>query len=444
MVLVGDHEREFEVFRTAIVRIYHLKGTVVGTGFLVGKQSILTCAHVVTAALGVPQSTSEKPSDFIELDFPFVDPGRKKRARVTCWVPVASNSVGDDIAVLTAVDSFSDSVEPLKLIDSDNFLEHKVRLLGFPKEHIEGIWATGILQDRLANSWIQLDAISAQHRTIEKGFSGAPVWDSVLKGVIGIAVAAEKRRDNASVTSAFVLPTALLKRVWVELDVKEDTSLSKTSSNKKQEAREQNRVNVNRGMHNLPLRPPCDSPQVQFPHHRKVNLFVSECHGANNRLLGDYGELTASLEKKNWRKADLDTATILLQITKKSKAGWLSPKSIERFPCSDLQMLDELWRDASDSRFGFSAQLRLWLDADSKPRRFDPETFREFGECVGWRKDDEWLRSYDSFIFSSGAPEGHLPSLRFPRAEEGINWFNTWKSSFKGFLARSIECWLNS
>ena len=67
-----------QVFRSAIARVYHQNGAVVGAGFLVSSRYILTCAHVVTTALGVI-STENLPSDLIELDFPLISPGQKIR-----------------------------------------------------------------------------------------------------------------------------------------------------------------------------------------------------------------------------------------------------------------------------------------------------------------------------------------------------------------------------
>lgn len=40
---------------SAVVRFRHPNGTVVGAGFLVGDRYVLTCAHVVSRALGLPE-----------------------------------------------------------------------------------------------------------------------------------------------------------------------------------------------------------------------------------------------------------------------------------------------------------------------------------------------------------------------------------------------------
>jgi hypothetical protein len=81
--------------KLAQVRIYATDGqTVVGSGFLVKGREVLTCAHVVTLALGQPDDTPKPPSDQVSLDFPFLGPGQHLTARVARWHPQ------DDIAVL--------------------------------------------------------------------------------------------------------------------------------------------------------------------------------------------------------------------------------------------------------------------------------------------------------------------------------------------------------
>jgi hypothetical protein len=157
-------------------------------------------------------------------------------------------------------------------------------------------------------------------------------------------------------------------------------------------------------------------------------------------LQANYEQLRTFLEAETWKEADLETIRVILQVAKKQKEGWLKAKDIDKFSCSDLCMIDQLWLDASSGQFGFSVQRRIWLDVNGQLGKFDPETFRNFGDCVGWRVNDDWIRHYKELDFSSGVPEGHFPSLRFPRAEDGMNWFETWKASFKGFLARVDSC----
>jgi hypothetical protein len=70
-----------QAFKSAIARIYHTSGAVVGAGFLVNDRQLLTCAHVVTAALGIPVNTSEASTDAIDVDFPLIAPDLKIKAK---------------------------------------------------------------------------------------------------------------------------------------------------------------------------------------------------------------------------------------------------------------------------------------------------------------------------------------------------------------------------
>jgi len=56
---------------TSVVRIYGPTcNNVVGAGFLVKDRLVLTCAHVVEAALGIGHSV-ELPNGTVQLDFPW-------------------------------------------------------------------------------------------------------------------------------------------------------------------------------------------------------------------------------------------------------------------------------------------------------------------------------------------------------------------------------------
>lgn len=206
----------FQAFKGAIARIYHANGAVVGAGFLVSDRHLLTCAHVVAAALSIAQNAQEKPTGSIELDFPLIAPGQKVKSRVVFWQPVNPPLSGEDIAGLELEGNSPISIQPVYLLATEDYWQHPIRIFGFPQGHDRGIWATATLRDRSANNWVQIDALAAQDRAVEKGFSGAPIWDESLQGVVGMAVAAEKRRED--VTAAFMIPTSILRAAWSDLD----------------------------------------------------------------------------------------------------------------------------------------------------------------------------------------------------------------------------------
>lgn len=86
------------------VRVLNASGTTVGVGALVGPQQILTCAHVVNAALGRDPRAQDQPQGEIIVEFA---DGLPLCAQVERWLPPPKErATGDDIAglVLTSTE----------------------------------------------------------------------------------------------------------------------------------------------------------------------------------------------------------------------------------------------------------------------------------------------------------------------------------------------------
>jgi hypothetical protein len=205
-------ENYLQIFRSAIARIYNTNGKVVGAGFLVSQQHLVTCAHVVTASLGIVTNTQDSPDGIIEVDFPLIAPGQKVKAKVVFWQPVNPGQSKEDIAGLQIEETLPIGVSPVQLVTTSNYWQHKFRIFGFPQGHDTGVWADGELRDLQATHWIQMEAIKVPGYQIEPGFSGSPIWDESLQGVVGMAVAAEKKREG--VKAAFMMPTTVLVETW--------------------------------------------------------------------------------------------------------------------------------------------------------------------------------------------------------------------------------------
>jgi Trypsin-like peptidase domain/Effector-associated domain 9 len=199
-----------QAFKSAIARIYHSNGAVVGAGFLVSNRHLLTCAHVVTAALGM--KTEEAPSIRVDLDFPLILPEQKVKAKVVFWGSPQGNN---DIAALELENQPPNGCDAVRLISSENFWNHPFQIFGFPSQRDFGVWASGVLRDKTAQGWVQMEDIKAQGYQVQPGFSGAPIWSENLEGVVGMAVAAEKKRED--VKAAFMIPTSMLVAAWQDL-----------------------------------------------------------------------------------------------------------------------------------------------------------------------------------------------------------------------------------
>jgi len=151
-------------------------------------------------------------------------------------------------------------------------------------------------------------------------------------------------------------------------------------------------------------------------------------------LKGAYVQLRQYLQAGQFKEADQETAKILLTLVGRLEEGWSRSHDIEQFPCPDFQILNRLWLNFSDGRFGFSVQRDVWLSLGAKSGEFSGQLFRRFGDCVGWRVNEDWL-AYSKLNFSKSAPIGHLPSLKSSRANQSMNSLGIWQDNLKSFLA---------
>ncbi len=118
----------------------------------------------------------------------------------------------------------------------------------------------------------------------------------------------------------------------------------------------------------------------------------------------DYTQLRDLLKAGNWKEADKETLTAMLKAADREQKGWLDSDSIEKFPCTDLRTIDQLWVKYSNGQFGFSVQKRIW---ESVGRNYG-----KLGYRVGWRGgmwlDKKWL-NYNKLTFCETVPQGYLP-----------------------------------
>ncbi|NEQ85090.1 MAG: trypsin-like peptidase domain-containing protein, partial [Moorea sp. SIO2I5] len=187
--------------------------------FLVSEHYALTCAHVVAEALLMPSTTQSCPEGEINVDFPLLNSTDKFSARVVCWHPESplqdSEEAIEDIALLK-LDNFPASANATRLLLSENIANNPFKVFGCPKKVSFGVWATGVLSEQNAKQWFQLEDTRVTGYAIEPGFSGSPVWDEKLQGVVGMVVAADRKRETAKV--AFMIPTQILVKAWSQLE----------------------------------------------------------------------------------------------------------------------------------------------------------------------------------------------------------------------------------
>ena len=173
----------------------------------------------------------------------------------------------------------------------------------------------------------------------------------------------------------------------------------------------------------------------------KIKQRIASLELTNNHS-NPHNRLKHLLKNQQWQEADRETIEIFLDLTKRKKYGSLRNRDIANIPILDLLKIDLLWLEASHNHFGIAIQRDIWqkkLNLELAPKQFkNSENLRDFGRLLGWYKDDELLKYRNHYQFSLAAPQGHLPSLRFPCSEfPDINWWQSWKRILSGLLLQT-------
>jgi serine/threonine protein kinase len=122
----------------------------------------------------------------------------------------------------------------------------------------------------------------------------------------------------------------------------------------------------------------------------------------------DYQNLENLLTNKQYQQADRETWQLLMRLSDREEEGFLNLDAIAKINRQDLLLIDRLWREASDNRFGFTIQKQIYQQLGGT-KHFNYQIWRDFGELVGWHRDKNWL-NYASLNFTLSAPPGHLPA----------------------------------
>ncbi|MER7013959.1 trypsin-like peptidase domain-containing protein [Saccharopolyspora sp. NPDC000359] len=166
--------------------------SLLGTGFVLPGDRVATCAHVVDGV------------DGIAAQFPLLAAG-------SCAVEVESLDAAQDVAVLRLLDPPS-GIRPAPVRLDRALVDHRFRVLGCTTANPRGVWVNGVLAGAQGENRVQM-SVDPDHEQIVQGFSGAPVWDRELGGVVGMVVT----RSGSNEATAHLLPISAL-REWVDSD----------------------------------------------------------------------------------------------------------------------------------------------------------------------------------------------------------------------------------
>ena len=119
-------------------------------------------------------------------------------------------------------------------------------------------------------------------------------------------------------------------------------------------------------------------------------------------MINKFSQLQNLLVIKNWQQADLETRRVMLMIAGADQRDdlILTQEDIEKFSCNDLMIIDRLWFQYSQRRFGFRVINNIYQQVQGN--------YAQLAKIVGWGIGDRWL-NYDNIIFDISAPVGHLP-----------------------------------
>lgn len=187
---------------------------VFGMGILVSDDEVVTCAHVVNAACG--RDWHVRPDGgTLEVCFPFAGPacvvGKVDLAR---WHPRRlgeSQSAGalEDIVVITLSKPAPKKVDRAQL--KPHVSDHAVKTYGFRAKqaqdgswhsHPYGEWVPCQILGPQPGGRVLIGGLRVQGGSVQKGFSGAGVYDPELDAVVGMIVEAD--RDKTLQLAQFI------------------------------------------------------------------------------------------------------------------------------------------------------------------------------------------------------------------------------------------------
>jgi WD40 repeat protein len=197
-------------------------GDPVGCGLLLrtGNQPlVLTCAHVVLAALPATQRPTggETPADAVQVRAWAADPAHRVTGRVLSggWAPVDDETAAGDLAVLQLSGPLPGQVALARLASWEGRTRSQFQCLGFPDRYKrQGQHAYGVMLGRSGpygphgREWVQLDGQTRTGYRIVRGFSGTPVWDVADQQVVGLVVSEDVADPDARVGAMIPLEVA--------------------------------------------------------------------------------------------------------------------------------------------------------------------------------------------------------------------------------------------
>ena len=188
--------------------------SIVGTGFLVAPDLVVTCAHVAARAWGTDPGSDAGLGRTVRLDFPASAPLEFHEATVVLWLPRRPTPGGAyDLAGVRLERSAPAGAKPLPLVVEDSPWGRPCKAFGFPAGRPDGAYAAGELRDVLANGWLLVKGGAEAREFTRPGYSGGPVVTDA--GVVGLLTEGDR---DVRVREAVMVPVRTILAAWPALE----------------------------------------------------------------------------------------------------------------------------------------------------------------------------------------------------------------------------------
>lgn len=199
------------------LRVRSSDGGTAGAGVLVSPRHVLTCAHVVCAALGVPweEAATPRPGEPVTVDAPRGGGSWQADATVLDDGWFADRSPWD--AAVLLLDGPAPAAPPrIRRCGDVDRPGRAVSMVGFAHDELPaGTWSHGILVGRGGrhHEHVQFDVRSPTTTRIAPGFSGSGVRENRSGALIGIVCDAD-HDDRGFGVSGWMIPVEAVPNVW--------------------------------------------------------------------------------------------------------------------------------------------------------------------------------------------------------------------------------------
>ena len=149
-----------------------------------------------------------------------------------------------------------------------------------------------------------------------------------------------------------------------------------------------------------------------------------DCNNIDFSKGPNFTRLEALLKDQRWKDADSETYHLMCQVIGKH----IQVKDLRTYPRDSIEKIDVLWSKASNKKFGFLAQARIWKDLNGDESQFNVR--------VGWKRPDaNKQKKYSQLKFDlQSAEAGQFPAFFKSWGGGGWSWTNYLLNRVSEFL----------